>query len=159
MSTEERNKAIIRQMYTELFTQGKLSLAEELFAADYIDQEAPPGQSNRGPESMRQLVTMFHTAFPDITFHVEEVIAEGETVAARVFWTGTHHGTFLGIAPTGRAARRRAAARSGSPRPRRPSPRRCRASSRRPPRRPPPTGNGSSCRPRRRSRPARTATR
>lgn len=107
MSTEERNKAIIRQMYTELFTQGKLSLAEELFAADYIDQEAPPGQSNRGPESMRQLVTMFHTAFPDITFHVEEVIAEGETVAARVFWTGTHHGTFLGIAPTGRTVRQK----------------------------------------------------
>jgi steroid delta-isomerase-like uncharacterized protein len=107
MSIEERNKAITRQMYTELFTQGKLSLAEELFAADYIDHEAPPGQSNRGPEAMRQLVTMFHTAFPDITFHVEEVIAEGETVAARVFWTGTHRGTFLGIAPTGRTVRQK----------------------------------------------------
>jgi steroid delta-isomerase-like uncharacterized protein len=107
MSTEERNKAIIRQMYEELFTQGKLSLAEEIFAADYIDQEAPPGQSNRGPESMQQLVTMFHNAFPDIAFHVEEVIAEGETVAARVFWTGTHRGSFLGIAPTGRTVRQK----------------------------------------------------
>jgi steroid delta-isomerase-like uncharacterized protein len=107
MSTEERNKAIVRQMYEELFTQGKFSLAEEIFAADYIDQEAPPGQSNRGPESMRQLVTMFHNAFPDIAFHVEEVIAEGETVAARVFWTGTHRGSFLGIAPTGRTVRQK----------------------------------------------------
>ena len=107
MSTEERNKAIIRQVYTELLTQGKLSLAEELFAADFIDHEAPPGQSNRGPEAIRQLVTMFHTAFPDVSFHVEEVIAEGETVAARVFWTGTHRGNFLGIAPTGRTVRQK----------------------------------------------------
>jgi steroid delta-isomerase-like uncharacterized protein len=107
MSTEERNKSIIRQIYTELFTQGKLSLAEELFAADFIDQEAPVGQPNRGPEAIRQLVTMFHTAFPDVSFHVEEVIAEGETVAARVFWTGTHRGNFLGIAPTGRTVRQK----------------------------------------------------
>lgn len=107
MSTQEKNKTIIRQMYTELFTQGNLALAEEIFAADYIDHEAPPGQTNRGPESMRQLVTMFHSAFPDISFHVEEVIAEGETVAARVFWTGTHRGTFLGIAPTGRTVRQK----------------------------------------------------
>ncbi|GAC1510626.1 MAG: hypothetical protein NVS2B12_27120 [Ktedonobacteraceae bacterium] len=107
MPTEERNKAIIRQMYEELFTQGKLSLAEEMFAADYIDQEAPPGLPNRGPESMRQLVTMFHKAFPDVSFRVEEVIAEDETVAARVTWTGTHHGSFLGIAPTGRAVQQK----------------------------------------------------
>lgn len=107
MSSEERNKAIVRQMYTELFNQGKLSLADELFAADYVDQEAPPGLSNRGPESMRQLVTMFHNAFPDIFFNVEEVIAEGETAAARVTWTGTQQGLFMGIAPTGRAVRQK----------------------------------------------------
>jgi steroid delta-isomerase-like uncharacterized protein len=107
MSSEERNKATVQQMYTELFTQGKLSLAEELFAADYIDQEAPPGLSNRGPKSMQQLVTMFHNAFPDVSFQVEEVIAEGETVAARVTWTGTHRGSFMGIASTGRAVRQK----------------------------------------------------
>jgi steroid delta-isomerase-like uncharacterized protein len=102
MATEESNKAIVRQMYTELFTQEKLSLADEIFASDYIDHEAPPDQTNSGPEAMRQLVTMFHLAFPDIVFQVEEAIAEGETVAACVTWTGTQRGNFLGIAPTGR---------------------------------------------------------
>ena len=35
------------------------------------------------------------------------MIAEGGTVAARVFWTGTHRGSFLGIAPTGRTVRQK----------------------------------------------------
>jgi predicted ester cyclase len=42
-------------------------------------------------------------AFPDIRFSLEELIAEGEVVAARYHWRGTHRGVFLGIAPTGRA--------------------------------------------------------
>lgn len=107
MSREERNKAIVRQMYTELFNEEKYSLADEIFTADYIDQGAPPGVPNRGPEPMRQLVMMFHKAFPDVSFQVEEVIAEGETVAARVTWTGTHRGSFTGIAPTGRAVQQK----------------------------------------------------
>lgn len=102
MLKEEKNKATVRQMYKELFTQEKLSLAEEMFTADYIDHEVPPGLPPRGPASMQQLVIMFHTAFPDIRFEVEEAIGEDETVAARVTWTGTHRGSFLGIAPTGR---------------------------------------------------------
>ncbi len=105
MSVEERNKAIIQLAYAELFDQGKLSLAEELIAPDYIDHVAPPGLTNRGPEAMRQLVTLFHSAFPDVHHTVEELVAEGDTVAARVTWSGTHRGPFLGIAPTGRAVR------------------------------------------------------
>jgi len=42
-----------------------------------------------------------------VFFLDEEVIAEGETVAARVTWTGTHRGSFLGIAPTGRTVRQK----------------------------------------------------
>jgi len=60
MSAEARNKAIIQQAYAELFDEGKLALAEELVAPDYIDHEAPPGLPNRGPEAMRQLVNDPH---------------------------------------------------------------------------------------------------
>ena len=107
MSREARNKAAFQQMYAELFNQEKLSLAEELFAADFIDHEIPPGMPNRGPESVRQLVIMFHDAFPDVSFQVEEVIAEGETVAGRVTWTGTQRGNWVGIAPTGRSVQQK----------------------------------------------------
>jgi len=44
------------------------------------------------------------TAFPELQLKVERVIAEGDTVAAPLRFTGTHQGEFAGIAPTGRRA-------------------------------------------------------
>ncbi len=104
MSTEEANKASFRRAYEELFNQGNLSLVEELIAPDFLNHEAPPG-SNRGPESMRQLIRMLRTAFPDLHFTIEELVAEGDTVAGRVTMSGTHQGTFQGMPPTGRSFR------------------------------------------------------
>jgi predicted ester cyclase len=40
------------------------------------------------------------TSFPDMQGTVEDVIAEGDRVAARMTWHGTHRGDFLGIGPT-----------------------------------------------------------
>jgi steroid delta-isomerase-like uncharacterized protein len=104
MSTEEANKASFRRAYEELFNQGNLSLVEELVAPDFLNHEAPSG-SNRGPESMRQLIRMLRTAFPDLHFTIEELVAEGDTVAGRVIMSGTHQGTFQGMPPTGRSFR------------------------------------------------------
>jgi steroid delta-isomerase-like uncharacterized protein len=104
MSTEEANKASFRRAYEELFNQGNLSLVEELIAPDFLNYAAPPA-SYRGPESMRQLIRMLRTAFPDLHFTIEELVAEGDTVAGRVIMSGTHQGTFQGMPPTGRSFR------------------------------------------------------
>jgi steroid delta-isomerase-like uncharacterized protein len=45
---------------------------------------------------------VFHTAFPDLHWVLEEQIAEGEKVVSRFTWTGTHRGEFLGIPATGK---------------------------------------------------------
>ncbi len=104
MSTEE-NKTQFRRMYDEFFNQGNLAVADELLAPDFISHGAPGGAPNRGPGPMQQLVTMLHTAFPDIHFTVEELVAEGDTVAGRVTMTATHQGPYMGIAPTNRTVR------------------------------------------------------
>lgn len=101
----EENKALFRRTYEELFNQGNLAIADQVVAPDFINHEAPPGIPNRGPEAMRQVVMMLRTAFPDLHFTVEELVAEGDTVAGRVTMSGTHEGPFMGIAPTGRAIR------------------------------------------------------
>lgn len=102
MSPEE-NKAQYRRTFEEVFNQGNLALVDELVAPDFLDHEVPPGMNNRGPDSTRQLVTMLRTAFPNLHFTIEDLVAEGDTVAGRVTMSGTHLGPFQGIPPTGRS--------------------------------------------------------
>jgi predicted ester cyclase len=103
MSAEE-NKALFRRTYEELLNGGDLSVAEDLVAPDFMNHEAAPGR-DRGPESMRGLATMLRTAFPDLHFEIEELIAEGDRVAGRLAMSGTHEGPLMGTPPTGRSVR------------------------------------------------------
>jgi steroid delta-isomerase-like uncharacterized protein len=104
-TTEERNKAQFRRTYEELFNQGNLTIAEELVAPDCVNHEIPQGMNNGGPEPLRQVVRMLRSAFPDLHFTIEELIAEGDSVVGRVTMSGTHQGPLMGIAPTGRSIR------------------------------------------------------
>ena len=91
MSTKvAENKRIVRRIYEELWTQGNLAVAEEVFAR---------------PESVQRYVGAFRAAFPDLVHRAEEMVAEGETAAARFSVAGTHSGVWHGMAPTGRAVR------------------------------------------------------
>lgn len=102
---QETNKAQFRRTYEEMFNKGNLAIIDELIAPDCINHEVPPGMNNRGSESARQVVMMLRTAFPDLHFTIEELVAEGDTVAARLTLSGTHQGRLMGIAPTGRSIR------------------------------------------------------
>jgi len=100
MSTEE-NKAIVRRGFEEM-NKRNLDGYIELFAPDYVSHQ--PGRDLRGPEPMRQYAAMIVTAFPDLHFTIEDMVAEGDKVAVRITGKGTHKGEFLGIAPTGKQA-------------------------------------------------------
>lgn len=103
-TTEAENKARFRRTYEELLNGGELSVADELVAPDFVNHEAPPGM-DRGPESIRGLATMLRTAFPDLRFTIEDLVAEGDTVAGRLTMSGTHEGPLMGMSPTGRSVR------------------------------------------------------
>jgi steroid delta-isomerase-like uncharacterized protein len=99
MSTKE-NKAIIRRNYEEAFNDGNLSVLDEIVAPEFILHGAPPGST--GPEVLRQAMRSLRTAFPDGHMTVEDLIAEGDKVVARLTLRGTHSGDFQGIPPTGK---------------------------------------------------------
>jgi steroid delta-isomerase-like uncharacterized protein len=103
----ELNKAIVRRLYEEVFNRRNLALADELAALESISHEdisheAPPGMVASGPDALRQVVQLLTAAFPDHHMTIEDLIAEGDKVVARATFSGTHHGMFLGIPPTGR---------------------------------------------------------
>ena len=62
---------------------------------------AAPGPLE-GLEAWRQFTGPFVEAFPDLRLTVEDIMAEGDMVAARVAFDGTHRGEFQGIPPTGK---------------------------------------------------------
>ena len=97
----EVNKTKFHRAFEEMFNKGNLAVADELFALDYLNTDAPPGK-NRGPESMRGIVAMLRTAFPDLHYAVEEMVAQGDIVMGRVTMSGTHQGPFQGMPATGR---------------------------------------------------------
>ncbi len=95
----EANKSVIRRYFEEVWNNKNLALIDELAASTYVDHD-PYNPDVRGPEGLRQLVTKYQTAFPDLHFTIEDLLADGDKVVARVAWKGTHKGTLEGIAPT-----------------------------------------------------------
>ena len=103
MSVEE-NKAIVHRIMEEIFNKGNVAAADELIASNFVDHNPVSGQP-AGLEGLKQVVTMFRTAFPDLHCTVEEMIAEGDKVVARGTIRGTHKGEFMGVPPTGKRVR------------------------------------------------------
>ncbi len=106
MSTQEQVKALTRRVYEEIFGQGQLALIDDLCRPDYIEHVPPvtPGQPTRGPEALKAIVNRIRTAFPDLQITIEDMLVDGESVAVRSTWRGTHTGMFGQIAPTGKQA-------------------------------------------------------
>jgi steroid delta-isomerase-like uncharacterized protein len=96
----EENKAVMRRIYEEIFNEGKLELADELVAPDMVNHTTPGAP--RGPEPVKKLVAMLHSAFPDHHITIEDMVAEGDKVVMLNTYSGTHEGEFMGIAPTGK---------------------------------------------------------
>ena len=98
----EENKAIVRRSIEELWTEGKLSLADELFSENYSHHDPSTPNFGRGPEGEKKRVVLYRTAFPDLQIAIEDIMAEGDRVTCRWSSTGTHQGPLSVIAPSGK---------------------------------------------------------
>jgi steroid delta-isomerase-like uncharacterized protein len=72
---------------------------DELYATDFVFHSGT-GEVIHGLKNCKQSQSDFFSAFPDIHYTIDDIVAEGDRVAARWTMTGTHKGEFMGIPPT-----------------------------------------------------------
>lgn len=98
MSSTEANKVIVRRYRQEIMNEGNLNVVDELFP----DKFAVNGQE-MSLETFKSLAAMGRTAFPDMCYTLEQIIAVDDMVVEHWTARGTHRGRLFGIAPTGRS--------------------------------------------------------
>lgn len=76
---------------------------EQEFDESFVAEGELSPSGVRGRAAMRKQVEMLLTAFPDAQFETEQILASGDHVVSRGRMTGTHQGSFAGIAPTGKS--------------------------------------------------------
>lgn len=101
---KEDHAAVVRRFATEVISQGHMDLAAQFVWEDVVEQVPLPGQGP-GLEGLKDILRGMRAGFPDLNFSIEEQISEGDKVASRFEWTGTHRGEFLGVPATGRRVR------------------------------------------------------
>lgn len=98
VSQQEQNKAIARRVFEEIFNQGKLQVANEIYAPDFVNHGM---HTDASLETDQAAVRWEKQAFPDLTMTVGPTVAEGDLVS--VLWTarGTNTGAAGWLPATG----------------------------------------------------------
>ena len=92
--------ASIRRLY-DLINAGDLDGFGRLLADDFVEREEIPGLPPT-KDGVVEYFRMLRAAFPDLTISLLDVIASGDKAVARAMVRGTHQGSFMGMAPTGK---------------------------------------------------------
>jgi predicted ester cyclase len=110
MTMQQDNAATVRRFWDLVWNRGQLSAIDHLVDDNFTNFGIRrPG----GRAALRQIVTTWRTAFPDLHFEIQEEIVDGDKVVHRVLARGTHLGEFehgigparivTDMAPTGRS--------------------------------------------------------
>ena len=104
MSTKE-NKELVRQAIKEWnAVNGDVakmrSLYDKYYAPDFIYHDVSTGDMNR-EQTIQDMVT-YLSAFPDVNYSIDDILAEGDKTVIRCTVQATHKGTFMGIPATGK---------------------------------------------------------
>jgi len=93
-----KNVQIVQRYVDEILNKGTLSVADEIIGDDFVDPAGAPGE--KGPESLKKVITSFRSIFPDLSVTIDEMVVDGETVAWKWTAAGTHRAAMFGIPPT-----------------------------------------------------------
>jgi steroid delta-isomerase-like uncharacterized protein len=100
----EQNKITARRWFTDVITQLKMDVADEIFTSDHVahDPHGPPGGWPNGPEGLKMVASVFGGAFSNWDIRIEDQIAEGDKVVTRWTARAVHTSPLPGIPATGK---------------------------------------------------------
>jgi predicted ester cyclase len=101
MTDVERNKAITRRTFEEIFPACDVEALAEIVDPDVVSRGRRPDEPH-GFEGVKQTMLWLATVFSDQRWDVHEVIGDGDLVAVHMTHHGRHTGDLMGIPPTGR---------------------------------------------------------
>jgi steroid delta-isomerase-like uncharacterized protein len=92
-------KALTRR-FIEEWNKGKtaaMAVIDEMYATNFVSHG---DEDIRGIKNVKKSTSEEFSAFPDLHFTIDDMVAEGDKVAARITMTGTHKGEYMGAPPT-----------------------------------------------------------
>jgi steroid delta-isomerase-like uncharacterized protein len=95
----EENIAVARRAFEEVWNEGNIDLIDELTSDDFVDHDPVMGDGNR--ETVKQQVSTYRAAFPDLRMTIDDIFGAGDKVVTRWRAEGTFENELLGQQPTG----------------------------------------------------------
>lgn len=98
---QERNKAVVRRLFDEVWNGRNYDHIDELYAADYVFDYRPYSEP-KGRETIPEAVERAYASFPDYHEELVQLVAEDDTVVVHMRITGTQRGPWGPVPPTGK---------------------------------------------------------
>ena len=101
---EQKNETLAHRFHMDIFQQGKLELADEILASDFVWRNPViPSELQRGPESVKKIASQIIDAMPERQITHDDTIAKGDKVMIRWTLTGIVKKELFGISPNGKS--------------------------------------------------------
>lgn len=97
---EEKNIVAMKRFYDEVMNKGNLKAIDELAADDYVEHYLPVPGVPAMKEGLKQMMTMFRAAFPDMKITIDDIVAKGDKVWMYSTLRGTNTGAMMGMPAT-----------------------------------------------------------
>jgi predicted ester cyclase len=99
LAVSAENTDRLKRLLLEGFGQGDMSVLDEVVAEDFIEHQQGLPQ---GREGLKNVIRELRQAFPDLSYTVVQMVADGGKVRGHFRARGTNEGPFMGQDPTGK---------------------------------------------------------
>ncbi len=96
----ESNKSVVRKWIEQGWNKHNVAVIDETYASNFVQHGGGPDVNSA--DELKTFVADYFKAFPNLTFTIDDLVAEGDRVVWRFVGTATHNGPLMGIPASGR---------------------------------------------------------